>query len=66
LLGRFHPLSTKPQSKVIFVSQETSADVVQEALSLGAAGYIFKTDANEALLPAIDAILSGKQFVSSR
>src|SRR6266436_2651248 len=32
-----------PKSKIIFLTQESSADVVQEALSLGALGYVSKT-----------------------
>src|ERR1700720_1700779 len=31
-----------PQSKILFVSQESSADVIEEALSLGAMGYVIK------------------------
>jgi DNA-binding NarL/FixJ family response regulator len=53
-----------PKSKIIFLSQETSPDFVQHALVLGALGYIFKTHAEGDLLVAIDAVLSGKQFVS--
>jgi len=53
-----------PQSKIIFSTQETSAEVVQEAISLGAWGYVFKTHAERDLLPAIDAVLSGRRFVS--
>ena len=54
-----------PKAKIIFLSQETSADFVQQALSLGAWGYVFKTNAEGDLLMAIDAVLSGMQFVSS-
>lgn len=54
-----------PESKILFLSQETSTDVIQEALSLGAWGYVFKTQAESDLLPAVDAVLSGKRFVSS-
>jgi DNA-binding NarL/FixJ family response regulator len=32
-----------PESKIVFLSQETSADVVEEALSTGAWGYVVKT-----------------------
>ncbi len=53
-----------PKSKIIFLSQETSPDFVQHALVLGALGYIFKTHAEGDLLVAIDAVLSGKRFVS--
>lgn len=34
-----------PESKIIFLSQESSADIVGEALSLGAQGYVVKSDA---------------------
>jgi len=54
-----------PESKILFLSQETSADVVQEALSLGARGYVVKTNAGSDLLPAIEAVLRDRQFVSS-
>jgi DNA-binding NarL/FixJ family response regulator len=54
-----------PDSKIIFVSQESSAGVVQEALSLGARGYVLKTRAASDLPAAVDAVLEGRQFVSS-
>lgn len=54
-----------PESKIIFVSLESSADVVQEALSLGAQGYVVKARAGGELLTAVEAVLSGKTFVSS-
>ena len=54
-----------PESKILFVSQESSADVVQEALNLGAAGYVLKAQDGSELLAAVDAVLEGNQFVSS-
>ena len=53
-----------PEAKIIFVSQESSPDVVQEALSLGARGYVFKTRAGIDLLDAVEAVLAGRHFVS--
>jgi DNA-binding NarL/FixJ family response regulator len=44
-----------PESKIVFLSQESSPDVVQEALSLGARGYVVKKKANSELMTAIDA-----------
>ena len=55
-----------PKSKILFVSQESSADVVQEALGTGASGYIVKTDAGRELLEAVSAVLRGEQFVGRR
>jgi len=54
-----------PESKIIFLTQESSADMVQEALSLGARGYVVKARAASELLAAVEAVLQGKQFVSS-
>jgi len=53
-------------SKIIFVTQESSADVVQEALNIGASGYVVKADAGTELIAAIAAVLGGKQFLGSR
>jgi DNA-binding NarL/FixJ family response regulator len=55
-----------PGAKIIFLSQETSDDVVQEALSLGASGYVVKVNAGTTLFPAIKAVVLGRQFVSAR
>ena len=55
-----------PKWKTLFVSQESSADVVQRVLSLGACGYVVKMDAGRELLAAVDAVLRGEQFVGSR
>ena len=54
-----------PHSKIVFLSQDSSRDVVQGALRLGAAGYLLKSDATELPL-AVDAILQGEVFVSRR
>jgi CheY-like chemotaxis protein len=54
-----------PSSKIIFLSQNNNLDIVRAALSTGARGYVRKTDVKRELLPAMDAVLQGKQFVSS-
>jgi len=54
-----------PAAKILFLSQEGSPDVVREAISKGAHGYIQKLGSGGILLPAIDAVLSGTQFVSN-
>jgi DNA-binding NarL/FixJ family response regulator len=53
-----------PESKILFISQESSVDVVQEALALGALGYVVKAHAGSELLAAVEAALEGRQFVS--
>ncbi|MGB7730829.1 MAG: response regulator [Candidatus Acidiferrum sp.] len=54
-----------PTSKIVFLSQNNDLDIVRAALSTGVDGYVRKTDAKRELLPAMDAVLRGKQFVSS-
>jgi DNA-binding NarL/FixJ family response regulator len=54
-----------PSSKIIFLSQYNSLDVVEAALSTGALGYVWKTDAQRALLLAAEGALRGVRSVSS-
>jgi CheY-like chemotaxis protein len=56
--------SADQRSRILFLSQEFSADVVQEALRSGGLGYVHKSRAQSELLPAIESVLAGKQFVS--
>jgi DNA-binding NarL/FixJ family response regulator len=53
-----------PEAKIIFWSEESSVDMVQEAMSLGAWGYVFKTMAAIELLTAVETVRSGSKFVS--
>jgi len=55
-----------PQSKILFVSQESSVEVVQTVLTLGASGYVVKMDAGSELLNAVHAVLRGERFVGNR
>jgi len=54
-----------PDSKILFVSENRSPDILEEALSTGAGGYVVKSDAAGELLPAIKAVLEGKRFISA-
>lgn len=54
-----------PESRILFVSQETSTELVQEALSGGAFGYVVKAHAAHELLQAVEAVSQGKMFISS-
>ena len=51
-------------TKILFVSQEEDPDVVAEALSNGAKGYVQKQNAEKELLLAIETVLQGGRFVS--
>jgi len=66
-IGAAHRIrELSPKSRILFVSNETSVEVVEEAFRLGARGYLLKPDAASELLLAVDAILRGEQFVGSR
>lgn len=53
-----------PNSKILFVSENRSPDIAEEALRTGASGYVVKSDVANELLPAIWAVLEGRHFVS--
>jgi DNA-binding NarL/FixJ family response regulator len=52
-----------PESKIIFVSMESDADVVEEAIRLGVWGYVMKTRAGRDLAAAMDSVLSGNSLL---
>ena len=54
-----------PTSKILFVSENRSVDVIEAALNDGAGGYVVKSDAASDLLPAVSAVLEGKRFISA-
>ena len=56
--------SLVPESIIIFLTQESSADVMQLAFSVGARGYVAKSNADSDLLAAVDAVLLGMTFLS--
>lgn len=58
--------NSAPHAKILFVSENRSWDIAEEALRTGATGYVVKSDAASELMPAVTAVLQGKQFVSSR
>jgi DNA-binding NarL/FixJ family response regulator len=53
-----------PESKIIYLTAETSAKVAEVALSMGAEGYVLKMSVDRDLLLAVEAVMSGDQFVS--
>ena len=54
-----------PRTKILFVSENRSRDIAETALRIGAGGYVVKAAAAIELLPAVEAVLKGKRFVSA-
>ena len=53
-----------PRSRIVFLSQEGSTEIVEEALRSGALGYVHKPRAGGDLYRAVAAVLGGQRFVS--
>jgi len=57
--------SVSPMSKILFVSETSSVEIVEAALKVGD-GFVIKSEAARDLLPAVKAVLEGNRFVSAR
>jgi len=53
-----------PNSKILVLSETRSPEIVEAALRTGVTGYVLKSNGATELLPAVEAVLQGKQFVS--
>jgi DNA-binding NarL/FixJ family response regulator len=53
-----------PEAKIILLSDESSFDVVQQAMDLGASAYVLKTSAAAELLTTVETVLSGLKIVN--
>ena len=54
--------SVAPESKILFLSQESDLDFVRAALSAGGHGYVVKSDAEDELIGAIEVVMEGKWY----
>lgn len=55
-----HPTKTK----IVFLTVHEDADILAACLSVGGLGYVIKVYMNSDLIPAINAALGGRVFVS--
>jgi DNA-binding NarL/FixJ family response regulator len=55
-----------PTSKLLFLTSYVDLDLLREALVIGALGYVAKSDAAFELVPAVNTVMRGEWFVSSR
>ncbi len=53
-----------PDLRVIVLSVHDEPEVASEVLSAGAAGFVLKRTAATELLPAVEAVLAGRNYVS--
>jgi DNA-binding NarL/FixJ family response regulator len=52
--------------KILFLSVLDSPEIVERALNAGATGYVVKLDVASELVAAIEEVLQGRRFISSR
>jgi DNA-binding NarL/FixJ family response regulator len=55
-----------PGSKILFLTENYSSDVAEAALDTGARGYVVKSASAHELIPAVEAVLAGQQFLSEK
>jgi DNA-binding NarL/FixJ family response regulator len=59
-------LAQAPATRILFVSGHRSWDIIEAAFDAGGRGYVFKMHAGGELLPAMNAVLEGRRFISAR
>ena len=57
-------LKASPSSHVLVLSMHDEEELIQRTLRSGANGYVLKSDAEQRLLTAAEAVMSGRRFVS--
>ena len=55
-----------PDSKILFLSENRSSEIAQQALSTGAGGYVVKSDVGSEFVTAVNAVLRGEKFIGCR
>lgn len=55
-----------PKSRVVFLTENHSRDIRDAALQDGASGYVVKSAFASELIPAVEAVLEGRQFLSAK
>ena len=60
-----HILKESPQTEVLILTMHQSEEVVREVLQAGARAYVLKSDADQNLVAAIEALLQHKPFLTS-
>jgi len=59
-------LAAAPATRVLILTAHESEQLIREVLSAGAQGYVLKSDAGRVLVRAVEALLEGQPFFTSR
>jgi DNA-binding NarL/FixJ family response regulator len=55
-----------PQARIVVLSMHFSEEIAREVLSVGAQGYVLKSDANSELMTAIQRVRKGEHYFTNR
>jgi DNA-binding NarL/FixJ family response regulator len=58
-------LSAEPAARILILTAHESEQLVREVLSVGAQGYVLKSDAGRTLVAALQSLLEGRSFFTS-
>ena len=61
-----HIRSVSAKTKVVFLTENHSGDVAEAALQDDGSGYVIKSAFASELIPAIEAVLEGRQFLGAK
>jgi DNA-binding NarL/FixJ family response regulator len=59
-------ISAEPSARILILTAHESEQLVREVLSAGARGYVLKSDAGRILVAALQALLEGRSFFTTR
>jgi DNA-binding NarL/FixJ family response regulator len=59
-------LAARSGARVLILTAHESEQLVREVLNAGAQGYVLKSDAGRALVSAVEALLDGRPFFTSK
>jgi DNA-binding NarL/FixJ family response regulator len=59
-------LAIQPDIKILILTGHESEQLVREVLGAGAQGYVLKSDASRTLLAAVEALLDGQPYFTSK
>jgi DNA-binding NarL/FixJ family response regulator len=59
-------LAAQPETRVLILTAHESEQLVREVLAAGARGYVLKSDAGRILVRAVEALLEGQTFFTSK
>lgn len=59
-------LESHPQTRVVILTAHESEQLIREVLGAGAQGYVLKSDAGRTLVSAVESLLDGRTFFTSK